>query len=294
MAKQQWHPTFARLLRPLAEGHYEVKTDVPVGDMPRQADIVLLRRTSRGPLPFRGLWRDLTTWNVLEFKGPTVSPRGGDLDLLAELGLGIHRRLNEERHREGGPPLGPAEVSFWYLANHLGTRLLRAWRRHAGPLEQHGPGVWRCEVLRRPVFLVGGNQLPVEQDSLPLHLIGEGPAETERQMAQFLVERPNLWEEYGGWLAVLHEKAYQGVEVMAKTKRRKFDFNLAPLIEAVGERRVIDALGKKKVIEALGPEDIAEILESDECLEKLSPERRRRLIEKLGGVVPPGAKPPTA
>src|SRR5438132_1712958 len=81
MAKQQWHPTFAQLLRPLVEGHYEVKTDVPVGDLPRQADIVLLRRTSRGPLPFRGLWQYLTTWNVLEFKGPTVSPRSEDLDL---------------------------------------------------------------------------------------------------------------------------------------------------------------------------------------------------------------------
>jgi hypothetical protein len=282
---KQWHPTFARLLRPLVEGHYEVKTDIPVGDMPRKADIVLLRRTSRGPLPFRGLWRDLTTRNVLEFKGPTASPRGGDLDLLVELGLGVHRRLNEERHREGRPPLGPAEVSFWYLANHLGGRLLREWREHVGALEEHGPGVWRCEVLRRPIFLVSGTDLPVERDSLPLHLIGKGPAETEREMAQFLVDHPKLWEEYAQWLAALHKATFREVEAMAKMKRRKFDFDLEPLIEAVGEKRVIDALGSERV---------ADYLESDEFLKKLSPERRRRLIEKLGGVVPPRAGPPTA
>jgi hypothetical protein len=31
---KQWHPTFARLLRPLLEGHYEIKTNFPVGDAP--------------------------------------------------------------------------------------------------------------------------------------------------------------------------------------------------------------------------------------------------------------------
>jgi hypothetical protein len=83
----QWHPLFAQLLRPLVQDYYEVETDVPVGDVPRQADLVLLRRTTPEPLPFRGLWRHLTTWNVLEYKGPLVSARLEHLDLLVELGL---------------------------------------------------------------------------------------------------------------------------------------------------------------------------------------------------------------
>jgi len=93
----QWHPLFAELLRPLVEGYYEVQTNVPVGDVPREADLVLLRRTSAKTLPFQGLWRHLTPWNILEYKGPSVSARFEHLDLLIELGLGIHRRLNEER-----------------------------------------------------------------------------------------------------------------------------------------------------------------------------------------------------
>jgi hypothetical protein len=32
--KKQWHPTFAHLLRPLVESHYDVQTNVPVGDGP--------------------------------------------------------------------------------------------------------------------------------------------------------------------------------------------------------------------------------------------------------------------
>ena len=30
--KRQWHPIFAELLRPLVESHYDIETDVPVGD----------------------------------------------------------------------------------------------------------------------------------------------------------------------------------------------------------------------------------------------------------------------
>ena len=47
--KKQWHPVFAELLRPLVESHYQVETNVPVGNAPRQADFVLLRRTRAGP-----------------------------------------------------------------------------------------------------------------------------------------------------------------------------------------------------------------------------------------------------
>src|SRR5438270_9392716 len=96
----QWHPIFAQLLRPAVEAYYEVQTTVPVGDAPREADFVLLRRTAAAAPPFRGLWRHLTTWNILEFKGPSVVPRRGDIDLLVELGLGINRRLQAPRMRQ--------------------------------------------------------------------------------------------------------------------------------------------------------------------------------------------------
>jgi hypothetical protein len=100
----QWHPLFVKMLRPLVQEHYAVETNLPVGDAPRSAHIVLVRRTSTGPLPFHGLLHHLTTWNILEFNGRSVSARLRDLDLLVELGLGVDRRLNEERIRLTGGP----------------------------------------------------------------------------------------------------------------------------------------------------------------------------------------------
>jgi hypothetical protein len=176
---RQWHPIFASLLRPVVEPHYELRTDVPVGEAPRSADIVLLRRVSRGSLPFRGLWRLLTPWNVLEFKGPSVSPRSRDIDRLIELGLGIDRRLNEERLTQGLKILDRSDVSFWYLCNRLGQHFMHEAQEVLPRLEPVGQGIWKCLHTGRLVYLVSGSNLPVEQDSVPIHLASEESHDTE-------------------------------------------------------------------------------------------------------------------
>jgi hypothetical protein len=293
--KQQWHPVFAALLRPLLEKQYDVQTNVPVGDTPRLADFLLVRRTRAGGPPVAGLWRHLAPWNVLEYKGPTVSPRDEDLEGLAEVGLGIHRRLNEERLKQRQPTLVPADVSFWYLANRLGRRLLAAWERRAGPLDGQGPGLWRCVVLGRLVFLVSGAHLPMDESSLPLHLIGHESRETEEAMARLVAARPDLWEQYAGWMAAFHREAYEGVLSMARTKREKVEVDLEPLVDAMGlervvqmlgaervinqlgPKRVINQLGPKRVIDLLGARGVIDLLGVERIWEALTPQERRRL-----------------
>src|SRR5205085_7850827 len=117
-----WHPIFAQLLRPAVEAYYDVQTSVPVGDAPREADFVLLRRTRSVSPPFRGLWRYLTHWSILEFKGPSVVPRRGDIDLLVELGLGIDRRLRTPRIGQKRKQTAREVASYWEHAHRWGTR----------------------------------------------------------------------------------------------------------------------------------------------------------------------------
>jgi hypothetical protein len=132
--------------------------------------------------------------------------------------------------------------------------------------------------------------LPVEQDSLPKHIIGKEPRETERLVASFVVQRPALVETYGGFLAVLHPEAWKEVEGMAKTKRRTFDFQLEPLFEAVGLKRVIDTIGLDRVIDTIGLDrvmatvGIKRIIQEkgvEWLLAQMSPEQRRELKEHL-------------
>jgi hypothetical protein len=279
---KQWHPVFTKMLRVQVEALCEVQVNMPVGDAPREADIVLVRRrTPEGSLPFHGLWRDLTTWNILEFKGPTVSARLRDLDRLVELGLGIDRRRNEERSRQRLQLVPPREVSFWYLANHLGSRFLRGADRHLGRLEPWGNGVWRSTVLGRLIFLVSSVDLPVEPDSLPLLIVGKLPPVTEKAVAHLVGEQPALWQQYGQWLVTLHPDILEEVEAMAKTAKREFKIDLNPAIELMGMEEVIRQVGLERVIEHCGPEKVIKQIGLDRLLASLTPAERRELKRRL-------------
>lgn len=250
----QWHPLFARLLRPLLEDYYEVQTNVPVGDVPREADLVLLRRTAAKTLPFLGLWRHLTTWNILEYKGPTVSARLEDVSLLVELGLGIHRRLNEERLKAKQKPVSAAEVAFWYMANSLGRRFQKNAARMFGTLEIRGDGVWHARLLERHVFLVSTVDVPVEPDAVPLHLLSQEPMEKELALVRLVAQKPSLWLQYREILGSLHPQTAKELEAMAKTARGP-KFHLKPLMQIMGHHQFFDELDelttdeeKKKLI----------------------------------------------
>jgi hypothetical protein len=277
----QWHPIFAQLLRPAVEEYYEVQTTVPVGDAPREADFVLVRRARSEPPPFRGVWRNLTTWNVMEFKGPSVSPRSTDVELLVELGLGIERHLQTRRVQEGHRRLGAPEVSFWYIANHLGMRFLCELERKLGTLETQGSGLWCCKVLGRLLFWVSSIDLPVEVDSLPLHLVGQEPLATERQVARLVLEEQKLQKRYGGWLATLHPEAWKEVEAMARTAGKKLKLDLQPAIDYLGLDRVIDQIGLDRLIDHVGENELIKRIGMERWLAHLSPAERRELKRRL-------------
>ena len=281
----QWHPIFAKMLRPIVQEHYDVQTGMPVGDAPRAADIVLIRRTSDQPPPYRGLLHHLTTWNVLEFKGRSVSPRVHDLDLLVELGLGVDRRLNEERIRQRERPVDAAEVSFWYIANHLGRRYLHQTRELLGDLGEASPGVWRSQVLRHPLFLVDGRAVPVDRDSVAIHLVGEEAHDTELALAHVIVEEPGFWELYAPLLRALHPNVWKEASSMAKARRKKSDLDLTPLIEEMGLEKYLSMFEVGDVINnainTYGPKKVAKALGVDRYLASISAEERLQLKERL-------------
>ncbi len=294
----QWHPLFAHLLRPLVESHYQVETKMTVGDAPREADLVLLRRTA-GVAPFQGLWRRLTIWNLLEFKGPTVSARVADLDLLVELGLGIDRRLNEERHKKKEAEVDRGEVSFWYMANHLGRRFRRDAGALLGPLSEDGPGVWRATVLGHPVLLVSNREVPVERDSIPVHLLVREPLETTRKVAEQVADQRDLWQLYAGWIVSMFPALAEEMRKMAKKAELGPIIDMRPIIkklgmaevigqldvkeviDAVGVEKVVDAVGVQKMVDTVGVKKVVDTVGVDALAKSLSPSQRRALLKRL-------------
>ena len=280
-SSRQWHPIFTDLLRSLVRDHYEVRTNLPVGDLPREADIVLLRRTSDQPPPFRTLLHYLTTWNIIEFKGRSVSARFRDLDLLVELGLGVDRKLNEDRVGEQLDQIGPEEVSFWYIVNHFGDRFLDEARAAFGSLEEASPGVWRSQILRRPVFLIDSTGVTVDRESVAIHLVGEESAEIEQRLARVIVDEPGYWKAYGSFLGSLHPKIIVEAIRMAKSKGEPEHLDLRPLIQEIGLATVVDQVDMNDYIETAGPTKVANALGVERYLASISPEDRQRLKDLL-------------
>lgn len=277
----QWHPLFAKMLRPLVEEHYEVQTNLAVGDAPRAADIVLVRRLSEQTPPFRGLLHHFTPWNVLEFKGRSVSARLRDLPLLGELGLGIAWRVNEEGAHQRSRLVAAEDVSFWYLANHLGRRFLHGARQLLGNLDLASPGVWRSQILRHPLFLVDSVSVPVDRESVALHLAGEEVPEIEEALAHVLVEEPGYWELYGSLLGALHPNIFEEANRMATAKRKSRGLDLRPFIKQVGLDKFFEVIEMEDMIHAVGAKNVVKAIGVDRIAANLSAEERRKLKDLL-------------
>jgi hypothetical protein len=267
----QWHPIFDDLLRRALQDYYEVQTNVAVGDLPREADIVVVRRSSAGRPPFRTLWKHLTRWNVLEFKGRSESARVADVDLLVEVGLGIHRRLQEESDAR----VPRSEVSFWYLANHLGKRFLRGVIELTGGLESVGPGLWRGRLLGRPLWLVSNGNVSIDAESAPVSVVSAQSAERALELARVVVASEKLWQVYGPLLGNLFPHHRKELEDMATKRGRK------PLDWGSLARSAVDSASPKALAEAGTPQAIVEKMGPDGFLASLTPEQRRELSKQL-------------
>ena len=67
---------------------------------------------------------------------------------------------------------------------------------------------------------------------------------------------------------------------MATSRANDLEWNLWPIVEALGLDNVIEKLGTKEVIKQIG-KDVLEAMEIDEIVESLPPARRRALLQCL-------------
>jgi hypothetical protein len=304
---RQWHPLFVYFLRLILEGSYEVLTNFAVGDVPREADVVVVKRAAlRGP-QFRRLWKWLTSWNVLEFKGPTVQPRLFHLDLLLELGLGVARRLNEQRAKDKLRPLPSAQISWWYVVRKLPRSLLGKWEGRAGRLTEVEPGLWRGAVCGYPLYLVSSIETPLEEESLPLHLLAAKRAQEESVLARYVLGHAEVYCQYAPWMFALHTRAWKkektvtghviddSLEIDWRAMVEEFGLDLlirqvgldkfieeaglARVIEEVGLAKVIEEVGLAKVIEEVGLAKVVEEVGIAKVIEAVGP---AKVIEAVG------------
>jgi hypothetical protein len=130
----------------------------------------------------------------------------------------------------------------------------------------------RSTVLGHPVIMLSIVDLAVNDDSLPLHVLGIEPMEQQIAVGQFLIEKAERLDAYGSQFATLHSAAWREVIAMAQSKRGGLEFDLQPIVEAMGMRKVIEKLGEKQLVEEIG---------IDRILANLTPAQRRELRRRF-------------
>jgi hypothetical protein len=285
MAKTQWHPLFAALLKALLRDHYEIQTEVPVSELPRKGDFLILRRQAAPAPPFTGLWSYLRDWNLLEFKGMTDAPEEDDLELLFHVGTGLAYKINQERRERREARLEENQMAFWYVARNLGETFLGHARLRTAFVYQTD-GVWMGRAWGHPVFLVSGGNLPVQEDSVPLLLMQD---RAPRGLADLVVGTPLLLERFAAWLRSLQPEIWKEVRDMA-ARKGIIDWERVGQVEDLGEilpliplervaQHVAQCEGVQSVIKAAGPEKVIEamrLLFTPEQLQELLRQETRK------------------
>lgn len=258
MAKgTQWHPWFAQMFKDLVGQWYEVETEVPVSELPRQGDLFVVRRQDAAEPPFTGAWLNLTDWNVFEFKGPTDEAEEEDLDLLIAVGTGLNVRMNEQRKQVKLTRLANRQVSFWYLVPTLGDTFMAYARARATWTYETG-GLWQTRVWGHPVWLYAYEDAAVELDALPFFLLNrKRPAPLA--VGQLLADRDELLRVFAAWVQALQPALYEEMRQMGQIRSSPVDWeevakvtDLSDFVRALPADQVIQILGVEKAIQVMG------------------------------------------
>jgi hypothetical protein len=276
----QWHPLFAHLLKLLVGEWYDVQTEVPVSDLPRRGDVLVVRRQGAATPPFQGLWSHLTDWNILEFKGPTDEPEEDDLELLMAVGTGLTYRFNEQRREAGQPRLENRQVALWYLAPRLGETFLGHARLRAA-FNYEGNGLWRGQAWGHRIWLFSYRDAAVEADALPLFILDrEQPAPVG--LGQLVAGHQELLQSFGAWVQTFRPTLWEEIRVMATTPGSIIDWeavakvtDVTEVLRVIPPETIMQFLGEEQAIRLLGPEQLFEKL-----LTSLPAERIQELLRK--------------
>jgi hypothetical protein len=122
----------------------------------------------------------------------------------------------------------------------------------------------------------------MDEDSLPLHVVGEEPPE-------MVVGQPALLEQYGGWLAGLHPRIWEEVRRMARAAGKKFQFDFRPAIKHLGLEYIIEQAGVKPIIEQIGVKRAVEEVGLKRVVDAVGLKRvvdevgLKRVVQEVGG-----------
>jgi hypothetical protein len=106
--------------------------------------------------------------------------------------------------------------------------------------------------LGRWLVLVSNRAVPVERDSVPVHLLVREPLAATRAVASTIADDKELWQVYGGWVSTLFPALWEEVKQMGRKSGKGPVLDLRPVIQHLGLSELLKQVGVKRVINEIG------------------------------------------
>jgi hypothetical protein len=256
-----WHPFLAEMLRLSYTDRLLIREQLPLGDLPLQADLLLIRRDPAASLPYP--LEFLGRQTLVEFKSPDDTADQAALEQLEIYGLLYVRREKLARR---------SDLTLWLMASQVAANVSQPGRCELVGLHPVGPGVSQGTLDGFPTYLVDLQALPFSADTIPLHMVARG--RQERALAEYIVSH---YREYPRQLDLLtHLHLFALVEVLMTHNLTPEQIGLDPDAVALFVARFYP----NKALERIETEDLAK-----ELIRRLGKEKVRELLDERS--VPP-------
>jgi hypothetical protein len=242
-----WHPFLADLLRQRYGDRLVIHENVPLGDLPLEADLLLIRRDLQQALPYP--FALLGERTLVEFKSPDESADQAALQQLETYAMLYLQRAG----------LGPRQgVTLWLVASQFARDVSQ---RGAAELVQQfeaGPGVIGGSVDGFPTYLVDLQEVPFTPETLPLHVVARGSQ--EQHMVEYVLDHHQEYPHELDLVQRLHPQMLLEVLHMRQLTPEQIGLDYPALLKLIGDERALKLMGPKRALDLIGEEEVRQWL----------------------------------
>jgi hypothetical protein len=251
-----WHPYLADMLRRHCGQALEVHETVSLGDLPLEADLLLIRRDPGFALPFP--YNFLGQYTLVEYKSPDDTADQAALVQLESYALLWLQRAKRTQRKE---------LTLWLVASRVAQNVSVVGGAGLVQTAALGPGVLGGWLDSFPVCLVDLQELPFTPETLPLHMVSRG--KQEQALVEYLVQHHQQHPQDLGVLQRLHPQMLLEVLHMHNLTAEQIGLDYRALLDLIGKEKALELIGKKQALELIGKEQALDLLGEEAILQWL-------------------------
>jgi hypothetical protein len=264
-----WHPFLVQMLRLMYSDRLIIRDKLPLGDLPLEADLLLVRRDPAILLPYP--LQFLGRQTLVEYKSPDDTADQAALEQLEIYGMLYCRRQGLARRDD---------LTLWLMASQIAENVSQSGRSEVVGMHSVGPGVRHGMLDSFPTYLIDLQEVPFTPETIPLHMVASG--RQERALVEYIVAHYQHHPSELDLVQHLHIVAFMEVLMLHGLTPEQIGIDEEALF-----RLIALSQRQEKYVQHLDPEKVMKGL-----VARLGLEKARELLERQAKQPPSSEESP--